>query len=203
MSGSDGVALDGMYHEEHALPRLRPRPGPRPAPAAVGRPQGRDAGHLLLHGEPQKVRVEVQFPRGIWTQWYPQAAGRRPAVSRAPPPADPAGRPDRLVRRRSSRPATAGPGAAGDLGRRPLELRPRGRRGVRPDPDRDEGADIRDETERFLFYRGLGRAPLPVRFTADAGGHAGRRRDERHGVRPRLRAPGRGGPGRLRLPARR
>src|SRR5206468_779091 len=38
------------------------------------------------------------------------------------------------------------------------------------------------EDERFLFYRGLGRAPMPVRFTSDAGGTLSVGSDERHGA---------------------
>jgi hypothetical protein len=74
MSTADGTALDGMYHEEHALP-------------AFVHGRGRDQlklPQMLLKGETpviyfytkeqQKVRVGVGFPKGIWTQWYPQAA---------------------------------------------------------------------------------------------------------------------------------
>src|ERR1041384_1206221 len=72
MQGSDGVTLDGMYHEEHALP-------------GFVHGLSRDQLHLpsaILKGETpviyfytkraQKVRVEVRFPQGTWTQWYPQ-----------------------------------------------------------------------------------------------------------------------------------
>ena len=74
MSSADGTAIDGMYHEEHALP-----------PFVHGR--SRDQLRLpfmFLKGETpviyfytkekQNVRVGVGFRRGIWTQWYPQAA---------------------------------------------------------------------------------------------------------------------------------
>ena len=73
MSGSDGSSLDGMYHEEHALP-------------AFVHSRSRDQFRLpgsLLKGEtpviyfytdrPQSVRIGVRFPKGVWTQWYPQA----------------------------------------------------------------------------------------------------------------------------------
>src|ERR1700759_5532621 len=83
MNGSDGVALDGMYHEEHALP-------------AFVHARGRDQLRLpsvILKGEtpviyfytdrPRKVRVDVRFPRGIWTEWYPQAQVVGPRLSQA------------------------------------------------------------------------------------------------------------------------
>ena len=73
MNGSDGASLDGMYHEEHALP-------------AFVHSRSRDQLRLpfvLTKGETpviyfytkvrQQVRVGVGFPRGVWTQWYPQA----------------------------------------------------------------------------------------------------------------------------------
>src|SRR4051794_11024269 len=86
MSGSDGVALDGMYHEEHALP-------------GFVHARSRDQLHLrsvVLKGETpviyfyteraQKARVEVKFPRGLWTQWYPQAQIVGPQFSQAGSP---------------------------------------------------------------------------------------------------------------------
>ena len=93
MSGSDGASLDGMYHEEHALP-------------AFVHSRSRDQLRLpfvLLKGETpviyfytkerQQVRVGVGFPRGVWTQWYPQA------ILVNPPLAENAEAPDRLERR--------------------------------------------------------------------------------------------------------
>ena len=81
MNGSDGTSLDGMYHEEHALP---------------GFVHGRARDQLrmpmmLLKGEtpviyfytpqPLRVRVGVDFPQGIWTHWYPQAALVNPPLA--------------------------------------------------------------------------------------------------------------------------
>src|ERR1041385_3241629 len=67
MSGSDGVTLDGMYHEEHALP-------------SFVHSRSRDQLHLhtaLVKGETpviyfytdrdRQVDVRVDFPGGIWT----------------------------------------------------------------------------------------------------------------------------------------
>src|SRR3982750_1218206 len=66
MNGSDGVTLDGMYHEEHALP-------------AFVHARSRDQLRLpsvLLKGETpviyfytqhkQEVLLNVSFPRGLW-----------------------------------------------------------------------------------------------------------------------------------------
>src|SRR5436309_1493941 len=91
MQGSDGVTLDGMYHEEHALP-------------AFVHARSRDQLHLpsaVLKGEtpviyfythtPQRVRVAVRFPAGVWTQWYPQASVVAPALAQAASPLQPRG----------------------------------------------------------------------------------------------------------------
>ena len=80
MSGSDGTALEGMYHEEHALPAFV---------HARGRDQLR-IPFVLLKGEtpviyfytqrPQSVQIGVGFPKGVWTQWYPQARRVMPGL---------------------------------------------------------------------------------------------------------------------------
>src|SRR3954451_24273349 len=80
MSGSDGSALEGMYHEEHALPAFV---------HARGRHQLR-IPFVFLKGEtpviyfytqrPQSVELGVVFPKGIWTHWYPQAKRVRPTL---------------------------------------------------------------------------------------------------------------------------
>ena len=112
MNGSDGTALDGMYHEEHALP---------------GFVHGRARDQLrmpimFLKGEtpviyfytprPLQVRVGVDFPQGIWTHWYPQAALVNPPLAeQAESPDRPEERPDLLVRRGDAAVARAGRGA--------------------------------------------------------------------------------------------
>ncbi|MBX6315229.1 MAG: hypothetical protein IRY99_20310 [Isosphaeraceae bacterium] len=67
------VALDGLYHEEHALPEFV---------HARSRDQLR-LPNVVLEGEtpviyfytqrPQSVGVDVRFPQGIWMRWYLQA----------------------------------------------------------------------------------------------------------------------------------
>src|ERR671912_145081 len=78
MNGSDGVSLDGMYHEEHALPSFV---------HARSRDQLRLPMSLLKTEtpviyfdtrQPQRVQVQVGFPTGLWTQWYPQATAVAP-----------------------------------------------------------------------------------------------------------------------------
>ena len=86
MNGSDGTALDGMYHEEHALPAFVHGRAPRSAPAA-GRCSSRARRPVIYFYTPRpvQVRVGVDFPQGIWTQWYPQAARGQPFAARSRP----------------------------------------------------------------------------------------------------------------------
>src|SRR6266851_10471280 len=61
MNGSDGVSLDGMYHEEHALPAFvhaRSRDQLH-VPSAILK--GETPVIYFYTGHPQKVRVEVRF----------------------------------------------------------------------------------------------------------------------------------------------
>ena len=110
MNGSDGVGLEGMYHEEHALPgfvHARSRDQLRLPSVVI---KGETPVIYFYTDRPQKVRVDVRFPKGIWTQWYPQARKRGRGDrgrAEARPPAHRAG----TARWRSSRPSTAGPTA--------------------------------------------------------------------------------------------
>jgi hypothetical protein len=172
MSGSDGVSLDGMYHEEHALP-------------SFVHSRGRDQLHpqsILIKGEtpviyfytdkPQSARVEVKFPQGLWTQWYPQAAYVGPGLAGSPTPGSAAPKNGRIIWNVEILPTTGKkpeppiPSTSADsLWNHAREVdsafvRTPGMHGSKPS----------GETERFLFYRGLGTAPLPLRMSAERGG---------------------------------
>jgi FG-GAP-like repeat len=172
MSGSDGIALDGMYHEEHALP-------------GFVHARSRDQLHVrsvVLKGETpviyfytdraQKARVEVKFPKGLWTQWYPQAQIVGPQFSQAK---SPVGLRDGRIRWCAEIvPATSSaPSPALPLPQTASDALWNYSRDVDAafvrTTDFTTGVERR-EYERFLFYRGLGEAPLPLRMTADAGG---------------------------------
>src|SRR3954451_4347830 len=65
MSGSDGIALEGMYHEEHVLPSFvhaRSRDQLR-LPSVVLK--GETPVIYFYTDRAQKVRVDVRFPRGL------------------------------------------------------------------------------------------------------------------------------------------
>jgi hypothetical protein len=184
MNASDGTVLDGMYHEEHALPSFvhsRPRDQLRLPMMFL---KGETPVIYFYTPRPLRIRVGVGFPQGIWTQWYPQAAVVTPSLL------EQAQAPDRLTNGRICWFADVIPAS-----RVPMEITHR--RGAIPRPStldvpetrgdalwdfaRDvdaafvktidrTGATERDEYERFLFYRGLGQSRMPMRADARSGG---------------------------------
>src|SRR5947209_132420 len=69
MQGSDGVTLDGMYHEEHALPSFvhaRSRDQLRIPAVSV---KGETPVIYFYTDRKLNVSVRVDFPHGVWTQW--------------------------------------------------------------------------------------------------------------------------------------
>jgi hypothetical protein len=183
MSGSDGIVLDGMYHEEHKLPAFvhaRSRDQLRLPCTLI---KGETPVIYFYSKERQNVRVGIGFPQGIWTQWYPQAAAVLPGLIKN------AANPDSLTGGRVCWYAEIIPPS-----QVPLEIAGKPRGVPRPDAllpatssdalwnyARDVDASIvktwngtdgtnKPEYERFLFYRGLGRSRLPLRFDANDGG---------------------------------
>ncbi len=169
MSDSDGTVLDGMYHEEHGLPDfVHSR-----AKDQIRLPM------MILKGETpviyfytknrMNIRVGVRFPTGVWTQWHPQAAVVEPPILAQ------AENPDSLAGGRicwlaelippGQAPATLSATKAGALWNHSRAVDAAYVKTF--DATRDPATP---EYERFLFYRGLGQTPLPVRFEAKDGG---------------------------------
>ena len=163
MNGSDGVTLDGMYHEEHALPGFVHARSRDELRLPASNLKGETPVVYFYSDTPTTVRLEVGFPGGLWTQWYPQADYVGPTfvqtgsllhprngriawtVNVVPPTASHAELPgttaDALwnyTRDVDASFVNVGPGAAG-------------------------------EWERFIFYRGLGEASLPLQVSATGG----------------------------------
>lgn len=165
MQGSDGVTLDGMYHEEHALPgfvHARGRDQLR-IPRAVMK--GETPVIYFYTEQPRQVRVKVGFPSGIWTQWYPQASRLEPSIT-STVPGEPRG--GSISWDAQLIPAGTGKGPslplassdalwnfARDVDAAYVETR-----------DRVKGP----QSERFIFYRGLGTASLPIKMSMESGG---------------------------------
>ena len=202
MSGSDGATLDGMYHEEHALPAIRPRPQPRPAPAAL---------RFFSRARRRSSTSTPSGPSRSGSAWGSRgASGRsgipRPGSSAAARPAGPAtaaaeGRPDLLVRGHHPAGAVdqrieAGTGEIPAIPATSADALWNYAREV-------DAAYVRTidgtkepavpEYERFLFYRGLGRVALALAPDRRQGRDVEPREGPDPGRRhpPRLRRPGR------------
>lgn len=163
MQGSDGVSLDGMYHEEHALPAFvhaRSRDQLR-LPAAFTK--GETPVIYFYSSRRERVQVTVDFPTGLWTQWYPQAALVRPGLTQAGQ--SPRPRNGRIHWNAElfpqAEPPAGHPAAPSDaLWNHSREVDASWVRTT--DPLRGRAPEV----DRFLFYRGLGTAPLPLKLDA-------------------------------------
>jgi hypothetical protein len=168
MSGSDGVALDGMYHEEHALPAFVHARSTNQLKLPFSNAKSETPVIYFYTDTPRDVRVEVGFPGGFWTQWYPQATLVAPnlprfgsllrvrngsiswSVSVWPPDAVP-----------EPKLPPASPDALWNFARDVDAAYV-----ITADPTRPGGPR---EWERFIFYRGLGEIRLPIDLSATGG----------------------------------
>jgi hypothetical protein len=179
MNGADGTALDGMYHEEHALPSFVHARSRDQLRLPWAKFKGETPVIYFYTERPQSVRIGVGFPSGVWTQWYPQAARVHPALS------DQAGTPDRLKEGRICWYAEIIPPALAETLR---DARSTDAPVVPPTSadalwnharevdacyvktiDGTKDGNV-PEYERFLFYRGLSGGRLPLGLSAERGG---------------------------------
>lgn len=167
MNGSNGVSLDGMYHEEHALPSFvhsRSRDQLRLPSSLL---KGETPVIYFYTSRPLRVRVQVGFPAGLWTQWYPQAAMVGPGLVQAgSPPQTRNGRISWNVEVVPPAIATATlPATSSDA----LWNHAREVDAAYVSAVNGARAGAPKEWERFIFYRGLGEAPLPIKVNVAAG----------------------------------
>jgi len=167
VDSSTGVLMEGLHHEEEPLPafvhgRGAAAGGPvmpggmksmETQPASVT--QKLETPVLYFYGTaPAGLRVRVDFPAGVVSEWFPNAAGFGPALGTVIVPA--AGYMEWQ--------GVLAPGAvAGDFP------------AVAPDdiwaPSRQVASvpvAVGAEKEQFIFYRGLGAFELPMNITIDA-----------------------------------
>jgi hypothetical protein len=184
MQGSDGGSLEGLQHEEEALPRfvydrskirqctLR-RVGYKGLEVPVEHvTQKMETPVIYFHTKtPRRVRVHVDFVEGLLTQWYPVSDLLGPKEgSRGDGPLDMA-----KVERSflewdvdllpDGKGAIAQPpgvsaddpwGIAREVSAALVQTVPRAEPRIGP-----------TEAERYIFYRGLGRFTLPVHMEGD------------------------------------
>jgi hypothetical protein len=183
MSSANGTALDGMYHEEHALPAFVHGRGKDQLKLPKMFLKGETPVIYFYTKEKQNVRVGVGFPRGIWTQWYPQAAVVLPSLATQ---AEQSGllKGGRICWYAEVIPRWAMPHTAGkqeSAGPELVDLLPKINSDALWKHSREVDAafvkvtdaarsEPAPEFERFLFYRGLGEASLPLRIMESGQG---------------------------------
>ena len=168
MNGSDGATLEGMYHEEHALPGFVHARGREELRLRSSSSKFETPVIYFYSGTTARVNVEVGFPAGLWTHWYPQADQVGPSLVQLGSPPRP--RNGRIRWTVDVMPA--------ERGRLPLpETSPDALWNFTRDVDAAyvTALDMTrernpKESERFIFYRGLGEARLPL--DVSAGGTA-------------------------------
>lgn len=165
MNGSDGASLDGMYHEEHALPSFvhaRSRDQLKLRSVLV---KGETPVIYFYAKRPAALQVSVGFPGGLWTQWYPQAELVGPSLAQV-------GSPPRLRNGHITWSVSVVPPEHGPAPVPPTEADALWNHAREVDAAFVSAVDStrRDkprEWERFIFYRGLGEAKLPMEVRTD------------------------------------
>jgi len=168
MNGSDGISLDGMYHEEHALPGFVHARSKDQLRLPMSRVKGETPVIYFYTPDVRHVQVEVGFPTGLWTQWYPQATTVRPGIVQAGSP--PQTRDGSISWNVIVRPPNMKNGAPPATKSDALWNYARNVDAAYVTTDRPQTYPLTEfqtpgtEWERFIFYRGLGEAPLPVQM---------------------------------------
>jgi len=171
MNGADGVTLDGMYHEEHALPGFVHARSRDELRLRTSNLKGETPVIYFYADQPLQVQVEVGFPAGLWTQWYPQADFLGPSlVQQGSLPRARGGRIHWTVQ--VAPPAGKHPPLP-VTGSDALWNYARDVDAAFVSADNGARAGSSREWERFIFYRGLGEAPLPLDLSAADGGRLG------------------------------
>jgi hypothetical protein len=157
LAGSDGVLLEGIHADDHALPDFVHSREKSPE-GYWGAMVKMETPVIYLYSDREReIRVKVDFPGGLFTTWYPQVRRLSPVVGADPP----------ALKDGSLDWGTVKVLAPG-LGTEKLPA-------VDPtDPwafARVADANVLRlcidgyEHEKFLFYRGLGRFDLPLKAT--------------------------------------
>jgi hypothetical protein len=167
VAGSDGTLLDGIHADDHALPGFVHSRDLSPEGFRGVRTKMETPVIYVYSDREREIRVKVGFPRGILTSWYPQVREMAPAAGPAP---------------------VALKDGSLDWGTVKVLAPGAGAEGLKTVGADDPWAFARvpdanvlricnvgfspqygDESERYLFYRGLGRFDLPLRVSVEKG----------------------------------
>jgi hypothetical protein len=163
VQGSNGATLDGLQHEEEALPAFVSQRSMGPTgnkgfetmPGPVNQKLETPVIYFYNPGA-LHVRASVDFPGGIVSQWFPQASSYAPAI----------GAMTAIANGHMEWEADLRPGD--DLS----AMKPVPADSVWA-PSRNTAAvplAIGADVEKFIFYRGLGRFDVPFRVESRADG---------------------------------
>jgi hypothetical protein len=161
LEGSDGRSMQGLQHTEEALPSFVHTRGGSPAlkgaeqlPGPVT--QKLETPVLYFYGAADTAfSVHVGFPKGVISEWYPDAAGYQPPIGLLK--ALIAGSMDWAGTLSPLRPSSTLPSVPSDSVWAPS-------RTVSAMP-----VHVGMEQEGFIFYRGLGQFDMPLRVTSQGG----------------------------------
>lgn len=166
MQGSDGLVLEGLYHEEQELPPFVYRRSTQKYAHAMIRQKMETPVIYFYAPKEMTARVRVDFPQGVMTQWYPHVFEFGPDLAQE-----------------GQTPTATG----GFLDWQSISVVPdRGQKVALPvtspeDPwnfaRETDSALVRlpwghkgeEEWEKYLFYRGLGTFQMPVDVQEDGG----------------------------------
>jgi len=167
VDSSTGVLMEGLHHEEEPLPAfVHGRGATAGGPVTgtgmksmetqpVGVTQKMETPVLYFYGAaPAGLRVRVDFPAGVVSEWFPNAATFGPALGTVSVPA---------AGFMEWRGALAPGASAADFPTVAAEDIWAPSRKVASVP-----VSIGGEKEQFIFYRGLGAFELPMNITVDA-----------------------------------
>lgn len=155
LAGSDGVLLDGIHADDHALPDfVHSREGERDG--FFGTSVKMETPVIYLYSDREReVRVKVAFPGGLLTTWYPQVRRLSPAIAKEPPPLK-----DGVLDWGTVKVLAPGLGLEKLPAVDPADPWALARA---PESNVLRLCGAGEEHERYLFYRGLGRFDLPLK----------------------------------------
>ncbi|MFN0205696.1 MAG: hypothetical protein ACKVS6_05225 [Planctomycetota bacterium] len=162
LAGSDGVQLVGLTHDEEALPKFvyhyeKHEKGFEGVNVKMETPV-----IYFYSKEERYVSVTVDFPKGVLTQWFPQVRHLQPAAGITNP---------ELKNGKLRWGVNILPAGTGEKDAPPVDANDSWRFARETDANyirmcstswEDAAKNSHDESERFLFYRGLGKFDLPI-----------------------------------------
>jgi hypothetical protein len=187
MNGAGGVSLDGLHHEEEELPafvhsntgRAYVSPfqayGDTSADRPIRRVRSKMETPVIYFYPKNKMRVSVRvgYEGGLITQWFPAASKATPAISATPLSPLDIGRVERSSFEWELELTPAGASGAPSIPEVAAHHAWQFAREVRAAyvTAPGNGAGGKAESERYVFYRGLGKVQPSVRALPLGGGH--------------------------------